>query len=285
MSVRKDPQQNMESIQGIFREVHDSYSDSTYLPELYKYLDSFELKFRSIAYEAASMSMALNDLKADSQLRRWLEFAQQSALHGTQIHVGLGWALAQLQLDPSFFMTKLHPMMRYRVADGYGYYEGIFRRRKSVLSQQRPEWNDAIAMGAYDQGLGRSLWYLNYGNIAGTKKLLEKFPVDRQGDFWRGLGIAITYAGGCGEEQLREIFVLAEDYKTQLAAGCVMALVSRKFSKYISEETFLACTVWCNKNADELLALYQPDLSSVNANHELAYTNWIANIESSISTS
>jgi hypothetical protein len=280
----KDPIQNMESIQSIFREVQDSYSDNTSLPELCKYLDTFELEFRSIAYEAASMCMALSDLKAANQLKRWLEFAQQSVLHTTQIHVGLGWALAQLQLDPSLFMTKLHPMMRYRVADGYGYYEGIFRKRKSVLSQQKPDWNDGTAMKAYDQGLGRSMWYLNYGTIEEAKNLIKRFPVERQSDLWRGLGIAITYAGGCGEEKLREIFVLAEDYKTQLATGSVMALASRKVAKYISQDTLLVCSVWCNKNADELLALYEPDISSVNANNELAYANWIASIESSIST-
>jgi hypothetical protein len=283
--VRKDPKQNMERIQGIFCEVQDSFSDNTSLPELYKYLASFEPEFRSIAYEAASMCLALSDLKADNRLRRWLEFAQQSALHSTQIHVGLGWALAQLQMDPLLFMTALHPMMRYRVADGYGYYEGTFRKRKSVLSQQKPEWGDATAIGAYNQGLGRSMWYLHNGNIREAKKLVDKFPVERQGDLWRGLGIAITYAGGNNKEDLSEILALSGNYKIQLAIGSVMALVSRSVAKFISEDAFLASNVWSNKNADELLSLCEPDFSSGTFNDESAYASWIESIEGSISSS
>jgi enediyne biosynthesis protein E3 len=271
----------MEIVQSIFREVQDSYSENISLAELYKYLDSFDIEFRSIAYEAASMCVALGDLKSDNQLKRWFEFAQQAALHATQIHVGLGWALAQLQIDPLPFMGGLHPMMRYRVADGYGYYEGIFRKRKGVLSQQRPEWDDATAMDAYDQGLGRSMWYLNNGNIEEAKKLIEKFPVSRQADLWRGLGIAISYAGGCSEEYLLQIISLAGDFKTQLAAGCVMALVSRKVAGFISDDAALVCRVWCNKSVEDALSLYQPDLLSSAYNKESAYSSWIQNIEES----
>jgi hypothetical protein len=228
------------------------------------------------------MCVALSDLKSDNQLKRWLEFAQQSALHATQVHVGLGWALAQLQMDPLLFISALHPMMRYRVADGYGYYEGIFRKRKSVLSQQKPEWEDATASGAYDQGLGRSMWYLNNGNIEETKKLVERFPVERQRDLWRGLGIAITYVGGCSEEKLLEIVASADTYKNALATGGVMALVSRRVAGYVTDDAAIACRVWCNKSADEAGTLLQPDLLSSSYNLGNAYSSWLQRIAESI---
>jgi enediyne biosynthesis protein E3 len=269
----------MDSIQNIFRSVQSSSSETKSLPELFQYLDSFEPEFRSIAYEAASMAIALGDLKDSEHLSSWFQFLEQANHHATQIHVGLGWALSQLQADPLPFIATLHPMMRYRVADGYGYYEGIFRKRKSVLSQQKPEWTDATASRAFDQGLGRSIWYLNQGQHETAIKMLESFPAERQADLFRGLGIAITYAGGCSEEKLLQISARAGLYKTQLATGAVMGLISRERAGYITEDAALACRVWCYKTVEELVSLYTPEVLSSESTESNAYSNWIHSIE------
>ena len=132
--------QKMETIQSVFREVQDFYSETTQL-------DNYEIEFRSIAYEAASMCVALNDFKTYDELRDWFVFLKEKGtLHATQIHVGLGWALAQNEIDTSVILPALDSMMRYRVLDGYGYYEGFFRRRKGVLNQQKPELQDTTAL-------------------------------------------------------------------------------------------------------------------------------------------
>ena len=173
---------------------------------------------------------------------RW-RFAQgpysTHSAHATQIHVGLGWALAQNEISPIEFLQQLDSMLRYRVLDGYGYYEGFFRRRKSILNQQQPQWNDSTATGAYDQGLGRSLWYIHTGEIDAAKHALEKFPVERHKDLWRGLGIAIAYVGGCSEETIFEILQNAGQHKTDLAEGASRALESRKQSGCFSADTEL----------------------------------------------
>lgn len=236
------PAQKMEIIQTIFRDVQDNFPDSYTLKTLAEKLDSYEIEFRSIAYEAASFCIGLTDLETASDLRTWKSFLNEIGKpHSTQIHVGLGWAFAQKQIDPTSFFSQLEPMMRYRVLDGYGYYEGIFRRRKSILNQQKLETEDEVASGAYDQGLGRSLWYSNLAKIDEVKITIEKFPAERRKDLWRGLGIAIAYVGGCTEEMVKEIFEKAGDYKTDLTDGANRALRSRKESGCISADTELIC--------------------------------------------
>ena len=264
--------QKMETIQRIFREVQDSYSETTQL-------DNYEIEFRSIAYEATSMCIALEDLKNGNELNRWHDFLNENSAHATQIHVGLGWALAQNEISPIEFLQQLEPVFGYRVLDGYGYYEGFFRRRKSILNQQQPQWNDSTATGAYDQGLGRSLWYIHNGEIDAAKHALEKFPVERHKDLWRGLGIAIAYVGGCNEKMLREVFIQSGSYKTQLVGGAMMALVSRDYANYISDDTALVCKIWQNKTPEEIIMLNESLRSGLDLKAKDVYKKWIEEIE------
>jgi hypothetical protein len=274
MSNENTVAQKMESIQAIFREVHDSFPRNA-AP------DSYDVEFRSIAYEAMSMCIALEDFKTEQQLSKWFDFLTASGTsHATQIHVGLGWAFAQNETDFSSILPKLDPMLRYRVLDGYGYYEGIFRRRKSVLNQDKPEFADATASAAYDQGLGRSLWYTNSGIVPATVSALQKFPAERRADLWRGLGIAVAYVGGCPEETLHEISAAAEIHKPQLSTGAAMALVSRHYAGFISDSHALAATLFCHKSVDEIISLNETLSSNLDLKSDGAYMKWVELLES-----
>ncbi|HLP22396.1 MAG TPA: DUF1702 family protein, partial [Chitinophagales bacterium] len=237
--------QKMDSIQDTFLRIQDVFFQSPDWRANIKDLHDSNLEFRSIAYESASMSIALLDLKEGNQLRNWLEFLNEVAhAHATQVHVGLGWALAQSLTPPMDYLPLLEPMQRYRVLDGYGYYEGIFRRRRSIINHLKLKLPDATASGALDQGIGRSLWYNSKGDITAAKTTLETFAPERHADLWRGLGIAIAYVGGCNEETLRNIFIAAGTYQKQLATGAAMALISRHYAGFVSADTESVCTVW-----------------------------------------
>ena len=273
MSNENTVSQKMERIQSIFREVQDSFSETTIL-------DNYDIEFRSIAYEAASMCIALNDFKIHQELSKWFDFIDKSGTsHATQIHVGLGWALAQNEINPAPILLQLDPMMRYRILDGYGYCEGIFRRKKSILNQQKPEFTDPAASSAYDQGLGRSFWYLNNGAIAGAKTMLHKFPAERRADLWRGMGIAIAYVGGCSEAVLHEIAIAAETYKPQLLTGTAMALISRHYAAFISEDTAFTATILISKSIEKIISMNEILRSSMELKSEDAYVKWIGQLE------
>lgn len=266
--------QKMESIQSIFREVQEKDFEDFSISEITDYLNSFDVEFRSIAYEASAMNLALRDVKRDGKLVQWLQFLMAiGAQHAIQIHVGLGWALAQEQLNPATYLNELQPMLRYRVLDGYGYYEGIFRRRKSIINQQAIEIEDTTALSAYYQGLGRSVWYISKGDIDVAKSMIDTFPPNHQNDLWRGLGIAITYVGGCSEDYLQVIFEKGSTFQIDLATGAAMTLISREKANSITTDAILTCKVFCNKNADQIFTM------AIDSNVSDKFSQWIKNLE------
>lgn len=280
MSAENSVQGKMDTIQNTFLRAQDIFFESPDWRRHVAELESTGIEFRSIAYESASMSIALDDLRQGNQITNWLQFLNEAAsVHATQVHVGLGWAFAQALKNPMDYLAELNPMMRYRVLDGYGYYEGIFRRRRSIINHLKLEIADAVASSALDQGLGRSIWYLNKGIIDDAKKMIEGFAVERHKALWRGLGIAIAYVGGCNEETLNGIFSKPDLHKAQLATGAVMALVSRDAAKYISPDTELACKVWCKQSAEQVLELNYSIKNNLDLNADNAYSNWVSELE------
>ena len=111
--------------------------------------------------------------------------------------------------------------------------------------------------------------------------MIEKFSAERYSDLWRGLGIAITYVGGCGEVALQEILTNAEQYQTQLATGCVMATISRFNAGYIPDDTMIICKLFCNRTAKDLVANFKPISNLLSSNSDSVYQNWISKIEHS----
>lgn len=272
-------QKKMELIQDTFLRIQDVFFQSLDWEANIKDLHDTNVEFRSIAYESASMSIALQDLKLNNQLANWRQFLNNVGhAHATQIHVGLGWALAQSLTPPMQYVQQLEPMQRYRVLDGYGYYEGIFRRRRSIINHLKLDLDDKTASAALDQGIGRSLWYNSKGDITAAKTTLETFAPERHADLWRGLGIAIAYVGGCNEETLRDIFAKAGAYQKQLAAGSAMALISRHYAGYISADTELVCKVWCGKSADEVVEMNERLRSGIDLEKDGAYGEWVNKI-------
>ncbi len=282
MNTENITAQKMENIQSVFRGVQEKDLYELSISEIAAYLNSFDVEFRSIAYEAAAMNLAERDLKRDGKLGFWWYLLREiGANHAIQIHVGLGWALAQEQLNPESFLNELESMLRYRVLDGYGYYEGIFRRRKSIVNQQTIETENANILSAYHQGLGRSIWYSSKGDIDIAKSTIDSFSANKQNDLWRGLGIAIAYVGGCSEDYLQVIFDKSLNFENDLATGAAMTLISRSFADSITPDTTLTCKIFCSKNTDEILAIDAAIKSNIDSKAGDAFSLWIKHLEDS----
>ncbi len=80
----------------------------------------------------------------------------------------------------------------------------------------------------YDQGLGRLLWYTAKAEPETLTNLITPFAEERKQDLWRGVGIEVSYAGGCEEETLRQLKTLSSGFATDLAVGVTLATLSRK---------------------------------------------------------
>jgi len=273
----------MELIQSTFRSMQTLAAEAERWQDIVEELDATDIEFRSIAYEAAAMEIALKDLSIGNELSQWQQFVNGTGKpHATQIHVGLGWALAQLQLNPLAYLEVLNPMLRYRMLDGYGYYEGLFRRRKTIINRQLPDLDDVVALSAYYQGLGRSIWYSTIGDIDKAKELIDTFDNVHKPNLWRGLGIACTYVGGCTETQLNEILSKSAPYSKQIKAGAVMLAVSRQTAGFTSADTELTCQVWLGNTAVDVVATNSME-GFKGVDMPDAYALWVSQIEAKVS--
>lgn len=262
---------NTEKIQTIFFDTQLFYATHDDMTAFIEYLEKTEPEFRSIAYESASMSIAIKDFEAGTFPKGWFAFADGPALkHTAQVYVGLGWAIAKLNLPFLETLKKLNTQFYFRIADGCGYYDGSFRRRQTVLSQQLPAYLPAAALPMYDQGVGRSIWYSAKNDINKIQRMIQTFPVNRQAGLWRGIGIAVAYVGGCNDADLKILFQYAATNGLQLAYGAALAARSRIRATSMTTDTDRCSRLWFTLVAGEI---------------EINYSSWIDQIEEKLSKS
>jgi hypothetical protein len=237
--------QRMEKIRFVFQHAMQ-FSSSNDDKAVDAYLKNVEPEFRAVAFEGAAMSFALKDLH-DRALMDWRGFMRRSEQsYVPHVHVGLGWAIAKLKLPSLVFLDSMLPSMLFRVLDGHGYYDGIFRQVQTINSQSRPSSIEPIHYAAYDQGVGRSLWYSAGGEVVRVGEAVRKFSVDRQEALWRGVGIATAFVGGCDEEKLESLIENAGSELRHLSFGAAMAIKARVATDTVSADTILICRMLCN---------------------------------------
>jgi hypothetical protein len=251
MSDQNTILQRMEKIRFVFQHALQ-FSSSNDDQAIDAYLKNVEPMFRAVAYEGAAMSLASKNLH-DRALMDWRAFMRRAeTAYVPHVHVGLGWALAKQKLQSLVFLDSLPPSMLFRVFDGHGYYDGIFRQVQSINSQSRPSTIEPVYFPAYDQGVGRSLWYSVSGDVARLTDAVQKFSSERQPALWRGVGVAAAFVGGCGENTLEALITNAGGHVSQLSFGAAMAIKARVATNTVSADTVLACNLLCNISTDSV---------------------------------
>lgn len=215
------------------------------------------------AFEGAGMACALRDLLAPwrpSRLRRFIAGAGRD--HDYIAVVGAGFAVARVpwgrRLWP-WLMGRLDPLIAWCVPDGYGFHEGIFRRRRYIENRAAPPaWLPPFARQLFDSGLGRSLWWSLGAHPRSIARAIGAFPAARQPEMWCGIGVAAAYAGGVREDALLELLHLAGPCRADFLSGVPFAARMRQKGRNPSPVTRHACELLlgrsCEDAADRLAA-------------------------------
>lgn len=215
-------------------------------------LEETEAERRGFAFEGAAMALLLLDALTPWARGRWRRFADgPGARHIYMVHVGAGWALARLPGGFRRSWLPFDPLLRWLAYDGYGFHEGYFHRERRVIERAVPASLEGYALRAFDQGLGRSLWFGEGADPIRTAAAISAFAPDRRADLWSGAGLAATYAGGADGATLESLARLAGAFAPHVAQGAAFAAKARERAGNPAPHTALACRALCGMEADE----------------------------------
>jgi hypothetical protein len=154
-----------------------------------------------------------------------------------------------MRRHPEPFLKRLDPVLCWLALDGYGFHEGFFRRRRYVEQQALPTRLSPYARRIFDQGLGRSIWFLGGGDVGAVAATIASFAPGRQADLWNGVGLACGYTGGVERAAIDAMKALAGQYRVQLAVGAAMAAHARHRAGTPAPYAELACEALCNTSS------------------------------------
>lgn len=275
-----ESQQRLEQISHSFLWGYHGALSSKNIDLLELQLDQVEPEMRGFAFEGAGMGLALLD-----QLTPWNRTRLQTFMKGVgsphiyMINVGAGWVIARLNQPVAKALAQLDPLLGWLAIDGYGFHEGYFRwplyRNGSI-----PKQLCGYAHRVFDQGLGRSLWFVKGAHIREIFGAIANLGADRHADLWSGIGLACAYAGGVDASEITHLRELAQPYQAHLAQGAAFAAKTRQRAGNPAPHTELACQVLCGVSAAAAaevtdLALVKLPGSSI----EPAYEIWRQRIQ------
>jgi enediyne biosynthesis protein E3 len=274
----------MEYIQQVFLGVTQFLQQKPDLETLINFLDAESPEYRSIAYESASMEIALNELTMNQNLAEWNRFYHRhEEQHAFHMAIGLGWAFAKVEISPAFYLKQLDPLTCRMLFDGIGYFFGLFRGRRTIKHQQIPDLVNDEQLPGFDQGLGRRLWYLVKGNEDALAPCIQGFMLHRHPDLWRGVGVACGYVGGCEKNQLEKLAYLSGKNKAQFRVGIALSVISRVKSKSMTRDLELACQAIFNLPVENVLVKASNLLTRINSESGNLSSNWNTHLEEEFS--
>lgn len=247
-------------------------------------LANVETDLRGFAFEGAAMGLSLLDCFTPWRRDRWSTFTETLANpHIYMMHVGLGWALARLRRSVTSHLTRLDPLLCWLVVDGYGFHEGYFRWPRYVEQQAVPTQLNGYERSVFDQGLGRSMWFVKGANVAAVAHAINAFPLTRRGDLWSGAGLACAYAGGCSHAAIESLRVATKGHFAAFAQGVAFAAKTRQRAANLNSHTETVCRVICGRSAEAVAAITDDALQDLREERGLpAYESWRRRIQNKL---
>lgn len=204
--------------------------------------------------------------------------------HIYMLHVGAGWTLGRLPRFIDRFMASLDPLLRWLAIDGYGFHEGYFHFRRWMDGTRYPRRLTGYARRTFDQGFGRSLWFVEGADISRIAEVIDAFPDYRRGDLWSGAGLACAYAGPASRAALEEFRSRAAPHLSHVAQGIAFAAQARQRAGNPAPHTELACQIVCGMPARDAAAVTDRSLQCLTGDGAIpAYELWRRRIQAAFS--
>jgi hypothetical protein len=271
----------LENVGGAFLAGYHLALESDSPEDLVSKLAAVDMERCGFAFEGAAMGLALLDFLTPWRRDRISKFLRGAgASHAYLIHVGAGWVWARMPFGFRRAQKKLDPLLGWLAFDGWGFHEGFFHWPKYIAGQPAPKKLSGYERRVFDQGLGRSFWFINGGNVELIAQTISNFSADRQSDLWSGIGLAATYAGIISEASLDELREKSGSFQSQLAQGAAFAAKARQRAANLTDYTNLATKTLCGLTAADAARLTDEALENLPADSDVpAYEIWRRRIQ------
>lgn len=231
-------------------------------------------EWRGFFVEGAAMAVAITDSLHlfGHRLPPFLDAVRDE--HAYLAHVGVGWAMARIAWRHSTWMSELDPLLRPLAYDGCGFHDTYFRPDRALAGYRR--FRQGYAARAYDQGVGRALWFVCGAEPTEVARTVARFTPDRRPDLWAGVGLAATYIGA----EPKDCFTLkkaAEAARPVLAQGAAFAAEARVRAGHVPIASERACSTFtglCARSAAALVREIRDGLCASNDASFDAYEAW-----------
>lgn len=222
--------------------------------------DGVPFGWRGFAHEGAGFGLAVRDALLPvlpGRRARLIEYATGPAIRFARAAMaGAGWSLRHLPRWMGRTLPRADPLLRWLPFDGYGFHHAFFAWRATVEERRVPRHLRGYASRAFDQGVGRCLWF---GHGMASERIGEtigRFPAARRGDLWSGVGLAASFAGGGAAGSLHALSrVAGVSHRPGLAQGAAFAAFLRHETEENTGWTDDACSVLCGRSAAAAAAL------------------------------
>ena len=236
--------ERLESIGAIVLAGYHAALETDDLSALSARLDRIDLEMRGFAFEGAAMGLYMLDLLTGWNRTRWARFVRGAGSpHAYMVHVGAGLALARFRRTMVLPRAGFDPVLDALLADGYGFHEGYFHHDRCAQGEPQPRRVTGYARRAFDQGLGRSLWFVHCAEPDRIGGAIERFADERRSDLWSGVGLACAYAGGVERASIVDLFSRSCAHAAAFAQGVAFAAEARARAGNPADPCELACRV------------------------------------------
>ena len=207
-------------------------------------IDAVVPELRGFAFEGGGMALTLLDSLFPWRHRLRALLMGPGRSYRYMLHVGAGWARARLRRRAAPWIEN-DPLLGWLAVDGFGFHQGYFHPETFVTAGRRPARIGSYAARAFDQGLGRSLWFIFGADPLAASRAIARMAPERHGDLWSGLGLAAAYAGNGSRPAHDALRRHAGAFLPTVAQGVAFAAAARVEADNLTENTRAACQLFC----------------------------------------
>jgi hypothetical protein len=212
-------------------------------------LETISREERGVGYEGAAASKAVSDLTRLTDLHEATNLLHDSKSYSFLMYLGIGEAMAQLKLPPQLCNSIANEPWSAQVMEGYGFFDGYFNWFESLVRQKYPEGLPPNLADAYDQGLGRAIYFVTNCNPAQIRDYISYYPQARRKELWSGAGVPTAYVGGPSDRELKKLLDYAGTYRAEFMQGVILGASAREKQSFIPNHTEAACNIICGSRA------------------------------------